>query len=312
VSKTVCYFQSGIGNLVMATPALRAMASLDGSGKIHVLLDQKYRKDHRYGAVREMLENMPFVGRVLMFGEQNGSYERHFVPVQSEVSPGGHWVNKRTPKGDRWPGARWGAEDVHEIEANMRYVRHHGYRGEIPKQYVPVADWPVLSGPRPWIGLCNASFGSRVWEKKRWEWFPELKADLEGRFGGSCFGVGGPGDLAEVSFPFANFSGKTSITETAKVISQLDLFVTTDTGCMHIGDALEVPMIALFGATLTSKNAPVGRRSWFISSTLACAPCQYGMGFNTCIDYQCMRQIRPGKVVEAAEMLLGGKRWDSS
>lgn len=302
MSETLCYFQSGIGNLILATPAMQAMAALDPSGKIDILLNPGYQKDSRFGAIREIFEYAPFVRQTVYFGEQNGNYRRFFVPVQSETSAAGHWANRKTPVKGAWPGSRWAIDPTHEIEVNMKYARHHGYKGPTPKPFAPVADWPVLSGPRPWIGICNSSFGTLVWEKKRWEWFPELAAGLLSEYGGTMFGVGGRGDLAEVP-GIANFSGRTSIAETGKILSQLDLFVTTDTGCMHIADALDVPLISLFGPTITNKNAPVGKRSYFMKSAILCAPCQYTARFSTCRNYLCMRLITPDDVAETIREL---------
>ena len=297
MTETICYFQSGIGNLILATPAFRALASMDPSGQVDILLDPNFKKDSRYGAAREIFEMAPFVREIVMYGGQNGQYRHYFVPVQSETSHAGHHVSRKSPRAGMWPGSRWNTEKKHEIEVNMGFARLHGYKGETPKPFAPVGDWPILSGPRPWIGICNSSFGTVIWEKKRWEWFPEFARMVRDEYGGTVFGVGGPGDLTEV-LGIVNFSGKTSISETGKVLSQLDLFVTTDTGCMHIADALDVPLIALFGPTLTHKNAPVGKRSWFLKSEILCAPCQYESRFQTCRKYLCMSLIKPEDVIE--------------
>jgi len=308
-SETLCYFQSGIGNLILATPAFKALASLDPSGKVDVLLDPRFQRDSRYRAITEILGLAPFVGEVVLFGGQNGHYKRYFVPIQSETSNAGHHVCRKSPRKGAWPGARWRIDGLHEIEVNMTFVRAYGYKGPLPKPFAPVAVKPILSGPRPWIGLCNSSFGSVVWEKKRWEWFPEMAQVARREWGGTIFGVGGKGDLSEVP-GIENFSGKTSISETGKILSQLDLFITTDTGCMHIADALGVPLIALFGPTMTSKNAPVGRHGHYLRSELICSPCQYTARFATCREYRCLRSIEPRDVVNAVRelKLLPGDR----
>jgi hypothetical protein len=298
MSETICYFQSGIGNLILATPAMQAMASLDATGMVDVLLDSGYRKDSRHSAIREIMISLPFVREVVIFGGQNGHYRRFFLPVQSETSPAGHWVKDRTPHRHTWAGGKWHAKGEHEIEANMRLATLHGYGGPTPRQFCPVADGPILSGPRPWIGICNASFGAKVWHKKRWPHFARLARIAKERFGGTVFGVGGGGELEDVS-GIENMAGRLPITASAKLISQLDLFVTTDTGCMHMADALGISLIALFGPTLTSKNAPVSGKSWFLQSNLACAPCQYQANFQVCQRAMCMEMILPEDVIAA-------------
>jgi len=54
-------------------------------------------------------------------------------------------------------------------------------------------------------------------------------------------------------------AGKTSITESAAVIDQCDLFISNDTGPMHIAAALGVPIIAIFGMRRT---VPEESRPW--------------------------------------------------
>ena len=48
---------------------------------------------------------------------------------------------------------------------------------------------------------------------------------------------------------FLNLAGKTSITELTNYISSLDVFITGDSGPMHIAASLQIPTIALFGPT---------------------------------------------------------------
>jgi ADP-heptose:LPS heptosyltransferase len=304
MTATVSYFKSGIGNLIVATPALQALASMDPSGKIDVCLAQKW-KDSRVPAIRDILEACPFVDRVVEYpGRMNGGYSTHFIPLQCETSEAGKYIQART-KFNRihWPGENWPATKRHEIDANMRLVRALGYGGRTPPLYVPIADEPVLDLPRPIIGVCNSAFGTSVWAKKHWPYFAPLADTLKRWFGGSVVGVGGARELSGVRLD-EDFCGKLRFTETAKVISQVDLFISTDTGCMHAADALGVPMISLFGPTLTSKNAPVGSRSVALKSRTGCSPCQYTSMFHTCTVYLCMNSITPGEVMREARRML--------
>jgi ADP-heptose:LPS heptosyltransferase len=104
----------------------------------------------------------------------------------------------------------------------------------------------------------------------------------------------------------ADYLGKLSILETARVISQLDLLITTDTGLMHIANILGVPLIAMFGPTLTTKNAPGGERSWVLISGMGCAPCQDNSKFHNCKAPVCMQSIGVGDVMSLTKMILGG------
>jgi ADP-heptose:LPS heptosyltransferase len=304
VTQTVSYFKSGIGNLIVATPALQALASMDPSGKIDVCLAKEW-KDSRIPAIRDLLGAFPFVNQIVEYpGQMNGGYSTHFIPLQCEFSAAGRYIQSRTKFNRvRWPGENWPTTKRHEIDANMRIVRALGYAGTTPPLHVPVAEGPVLDLPRPIIGLCNSAFKSSMWAKKHWPYFARLADTLKGWFGGSVVGVGGSGELTGVRLD-ADFCGKVRFTETAKVISQVDLFISTDTGCMHAADALGVPLIALFGATLTSKNGPVSPNAVTLKSRLSCAPCQYTGLFHTCTAYLCMHAITVGDVMREARRIL--------
>lgn len=303
MTQTVAYFKSGIGNLLVATPALRALASMDPSGKIDVCMAKGW-KDSRLASIVDVIEGLPFVEQIVEFpGPMNG-YKTYFMPVQCENSAAGQYVHAHMKVSrDRWPGANWYADKHHEIDVNMRYVRALGYVGEAPPICVPVAEGPALDLPRPIIGLCNGAFPAKMWDKKHWPYFARFADTARRWFGGSVIGVGGPGEMDGVPLD-ADFCGKLRFTESTKVISQVDLFVSTDTGCMHAADGLGVPLIALFGSTLTSKNRPVGKHSMVIQSKEPCAPCQYTDRFHICGVYRCMETITIGRVMRIARRVL--------
>ena len=178
-----------------------------------------------------------------------------------------------------------------------------GYTGEPPQVEFPLADEPVLNGAkRPIIALCNGAFNTREWQKKHWPHFSHLSETLKRWFGGTIIGVGGKNEMDHVPLDI-DFAGKLPITGTAKVLAQCDLMITTDSGNMHLGMILDKPLIALFGPTLTSKNAPRNRESTILKSGINCAPCQDTSRFYNCGDhgYSCMRSITVGDVMAIAK-----------
>ena len=48
---------------------------------------------------------------------------------------------------------------------------------------------------------------------------------------------------------YQNLVGKTTIVELINQISSLDLFITGDSGPMHVAAAFQVPTVAIFGPT---------------------------------------------------------------
>jgi len=57
------------------------------------------------------------------------------------------------------------------------------------------------------------------------------------------------------------------IPDVASVIAHSDLFVTNDTGIMHVAGATDVPQISLFGPTNPLQWAPIGDNKYFIKKS---------------------------------------------
>jgi len=101
--------------------------------------------------------------------------------------------------------------------------------------------------------------------------------------------------------------GKTHLQELVQVISELDLFISHDTGPLHLASLTTTPMISLFGATPVSAVAPLGRQSIKVFSAtpqIVCAPCYDGKNYASCSDPICMKSISAESVFESAKNML--------
>jgi heptosyltransferase-2 len=79
----------------------------------------------------------------------------------------------------------------------------------------------------------------------------------------------------------------------AGLISRCALFVTNDSGPMHLAAALGVPVVALFGPTDASATGPLGDGHVIIRKDADCAPC----GMRECpVDHRCMMEISQQEV----------------
>ncbi len=73
---------------------------------------------------------------------------------------------------------------------------------------------------------------------------------------------------------FINLAGKTSVKELIEKIAGLSLFITNDSGPMHVAAAYQVPTIALFGPTNHKETSQWSNpNGYIISKYLDCAPC---------------------------------------
>jgi ADP-heptose:LPS heptosyltransferase len=100
------------------------------------------------------------------------------------------------------------------------------------------------------------------------------------------------------------------IAELGALLERTAVFVSVDTGPMHVAAAMRTPLIALFGPSPPHFTGPWGDgRRVVLNKDLPCSPCR---GMNTpCSDNICMKQITPDYVVEVAGRLIGESEPDS-
>jgi heptosyltransferase-2 len=98
-----------------------------------------------------------------------------------------------------------------------------------------------------------------------------------------------------------NLAGLTNLRELACLIEACHVLVTNDSGPMHIGSALGVPLVALFGSTNDVATGPYGQRDAVINKRVRCSPCYK----RACpIDFRCMKEISVDEVTARVEEIL--------
>ncbi len=146
-------------------------------------------------------------------------------------------------------------------------------------------------------GIIGINPGAAYGTAKRWfpERYAELCRKLRSDFPDMPVAVfGGPGEeslgetiCGSVGDGCINLCGRTSLREAMALIRQCRLFVTNDSGLMHIAAALDVPQIAIFGPTDHTTTSPAGRRSHIIRVEVPCSPClerECPPGHHRCMD----------------------------
>jgi ADP-heptose:LPS heptosyltransferase len=104
------------------------------------------------------------------------------------------------------------------------------------------------------------------------------------------------------------FDAGRTLGQSAALIRACALFISPDTGPMHLAMGLKVPLIALFGPTDPLDTGPLDKeRSYVIHKSPSCNPCRT----RSCVDNFCMRQISVAEVCEAADRILGSRKRDS-
>ena len=85
-----------------------------------------------------------------------------------------------------------------------------------------------------------------------------------------------------------------------QLIAMLDrcvLFISSDTGPLHIASALGKNVIGLYGPTDPARNGPYGENNFVLCR---CSPCWQ----KKCRDIRCMKNIRVSEVIEKAKEFL--------
>ncbi len=98
-------------------------------------------------------------------------------------------------------------------------------------------------------------------------------------------------------------SPKGSLTQSAALMKKCSVFISNDTGPMHMAVGLGVPLIGLFCPTGSDMTGPLGYSGAIaIQKAMPCSPCRV----RDCPDNFCMRQISVEEVCQAAEKFLAG------
>jgi heptosyltransferase-2 len=92
-------------------------------------------------------------------------------------------------------------------------------------------------------------------------------------------------------------SGQTTVREMMALVKRCELFLTNDTGPMHVAAAFSVPLVAVFGPTDWQTTSPYGVDAKLVRQPVSCSPCL----LRECpIDHRCMTGVTVDQVYGAA------------
>jgi heptosyltransferase II len=217
------------------------------------------------------------------------------------------------------------SEPKHEIEYNLDLLRSLGIKirraqEKQPFVYTTAMDEElandfflkshfsrkdILVGVHPGSGLVSGT--AKRWPKEKYAKLCDQLMDIP-RVKVIIFG--GPEEryAAEEMARFMRkqpviAAGEMSIKTTSCLIKRCQLFIANDSGLMHIATAVKTPVIAIFGPTLWWKNYPWGKNNLVIRKNLSCAPC-YNYAPIKCDDIICLNKITVEEVLEKARQVL--------
>lgn len=155
------------------------------------------------------------------------------------------------------------------------------------------------------------------WKTKRWlDTYFATCADQLIEAGYHVAFFGGPTDVEIVDKCIAQmkekdspkltvFTGKVSLVVLAGLLKRCCLFLTTDSGPMHVGVAMNIPIVTMFGASPVPGFYPYDAKDILIKTPEKCHPC----GIHECPrkgdeNLACMKNIPPAVVMKYMNELL--------
>ncbi len=210
----------------------------------------------------------------------------------------------------------------HEIDYTLDILRYAGLEPKDRALFMPVdsaseerVDKIFKENGISKSDLCislhpGASCVSKIWSAER---FAKAALRLVERYKAKIVIVAGDSDKRlgdKVSSLLKgnclNLSGKTSISDLASVLRRVKLFISNDSGPVHIASAIGTPVIAIFGRSdrgLSPKRwGPTGGRDIVLHKDVGCKVC---LAHNCEKGFKCLEAITVDEVLAAAKQILG-------
>ena len=153
--------------------------------------------------------------------------------------------------------------------------------------------------------LIGVNLGT-TWRTKRWslENFAKVITQVQKRFDARILLTGSTAEiplgeaLAQLTeVETINLIGQTTLMQLGALIESCDLYLTCDSGPMHIAAAVGTPTVALFGPTNPIRHGPYGENHEVIEKPVECRPCYKQKCMRKAQPHLCMTEIDSNEVV---------------
>ncbi len=335
-SKILVVQTAFLGDAVLTLPMFQAIKLKYPDSKIDVLCTPE---------IREIFADNPHINELLVMDKRNadrgisalgqwsrkirGKYSVALVPHRSFRSALLIWLSgiPRRVGFDNSQG-KWFFTDrvtfdweMHDSERNLKLLEVIGVKSARPVFQL------AMSGSQetfnaflkeqgiPSVAKIVGMNPGAMWNTKRWlpEGFAKVADSLikEHQCSVILFGSGKDKPIIQsvisaMSGKAVNLAGKTDLRTLSFLISKCSLFVTNDSGPMHLACASGVPVVAVFGPTTRELGFfPYGEKSAVVELDMACRPCSLHGG-NVCplTHFKCMRDITPEMVLAPCRKFL--------
>ena len=207
--------------------------------------------------------------------------------------------------------------EIHALERGLLLLDKVGIPTDAIEYRLPVSDTDRKRADDLLKTVAGKAVGPLIainpvaqWETKLWTVakFSRLADRLIEKYRATVVFTGGAADrgyidaiLAGMASAARNLAGRTTLRVLAAVYEKADLLISTDTGPMHLGAAVGIPVVALFGPTAPWRTGPFGPGHKVIRTGIDCSPCFK----RRCDTMQCMKDISVRQVLTEIGKLRG-------
>ena len=313
---------SSLGDILLTTPIIRALKNKFPEAKIDFLLREEYEDTLKYNSYlnKTILLKRDYGSEELIAALKSSNYEL-IIDLQNNGRSRG--IVKRIGV----KAVKYKKKNLLKFLLVKFNFKSNSKLLSVPKRYantlpelqldekgldlfLPESLKNKLVSEKKYIGLCP---GSRHFTKKYpEEYFVELgKTILDS--GRQVVLFGGSDDL-EVNdrlhskfMGSINLSNNNDLLQTANDMKFCEAIICNDSGLMHTATAVGVPVVAIFGSTVTDFGfAPYNNPNLILENkSLNCRPCSH-IGRSSCPKrhFKCMKEIYPHVVFESLTKLL--------
>ena len=258
-----------------------------------IVIDESKKDGNRYVNLYRLAKNMGKVDKVFSFRKNfTTKFFLFFVDA---------------PK--KYIYQRYNDEQIHQVIRYNDFVNKSLLcQTEAGKLKIYEEQKSFKKTQKPLLGINpGATYGSA----KRWypEEFAKVAIILSVKYDIIIFGAKGEVDIAgdieerlieAKILNYHNLAGKTSVESLIGKISILDLFITNDSGPMHVAAAFSVPTVCIFGPTRHLETHQwMNKDEMLLRREMDCAPCMK----RSCPlkHHECMKLITADDVIQVIE-----------
>ncbi len=335
---------SSLGDIILTTPVLDTLKENYKNSEIYFLTKRKYQglfeSDPRISSViyfesegkdkglsgllrlirRLNQENFYLV--VDLHSNLRSFFIRHLVKARKKI-----WYHKRLiPRFLMVYFKKWKVKPVSTIDCYLEGLKKIGLKNynRIPKLYSKneeglwADNYLLESGVKKDEVLMGIAPGAK-WETKRWDKdkFSFLAKSLSQELSSKFLLVGDKNDQMLIE-DIKAYVGEGNVIQAIDLplnrlialVERCELFISNDSGPMHLASALGIPTIGIFGPTHPGLGfSPSGLEDKIFWAGVECSPCSLH-GERGCVKESrfCMDNINPEEIIKVAREMINAPK----